>query len=130
MELQKIRSDSVSVLSEFQVVVPSAILLTITVLIDDVLVIWLVHQSLLKIGALLSMHQVINKKTPVRITGRTHGPVWFRYTQALLKILVFAASVTLGLSFLEKKSAYGEGYPGSDDTGTKDKNLAKTWTWT
>lgn len=90
----------------FQVAIPSAISSTITVLVVDVLVICLVHNCLHKIGAFLTFRQVLVKKKLVRIsemwfesfTGSTYGPTWFRYTQAVLKILVFSASIVLSLS--------------------------------
>lgn len=90
----------------YRIAVPSVIVSTIAVLVVDVLVIWLVHHSLLRFGSFLTLRQVLNKKRPVLIseiwfedfTGRTHGPLWFRYTQALLKITVFFASIALSLS--------------------------------
>lgn len=93
----------------YEVAIPSAVLSTITVLVVDVLVVLLIHHSLLKMGKLLALRHVLLKKKAIRIsemrfedlTGRTHGPIWFRYTQALLKVMVFAASVMLSLFVFE-----------------------------
>lgn len=78
------------------------------------------HHSLLKIGAFLTVRQALHKKARVRIsemwfeyfTGRTQGPCWFRYTQAWVKMIVFAAAVVLSLSFTagsEFRSSYTPG---------------------
>lgn len=89
------RREFAEIPSTFSVYVPSTVISTVTVLVVDVLVLWFVHHALLKIGALLTVRQVLLKKMPVRfsemtfeyLTGRTHGPLWFRYTQALVKVI-------------------------------------------
>lgn len=75
--------------------------------VADVLALMLVHHSLHRVGAFLALRQLLNKKKAVKIselwfeelTGCTHGPLWFRYTQAGIKFCVFAASIALSLSF-------------------------------
>lgn len=110
MEAQKTRIDVNPEVWNDGFAVAPAIVWTSTVLVVDVFVIWLLHHTLLKIGAFLTLRQVLDKKKPVRIsemwfehfTGRTHGPLWFRYTQAVLKTVVFAAAVTLSLCYFDR----------------------------
>lgn len=90
----------------YEVPIHSSFLSVFAVLIVDVLVLWVIHHSLHKIGALLALRQLLHDKRAVKIselwfencTGRTHGPLWFRYTQTMLKMTVFVASIVLSLS--------------------------------
>lgn len=90
----------------YQVEVNSAILSTIMVVVVDVLVVCLVLHSLHAVGAFLTARRVLSQQKSMSIsemrfeefTGRTRGPLWFRYTQALLKIMVFSASIVMSLS--------------------------------
>lgn len=114
-----------------EVAIPSAILSTITVLVVDVLVVLLLHHSLLKMGTLLAMRQLLAKKKALRVselwfeylTGRTHGPPWFRYVQALLKTIVFAASIVLSLSLNGSSRDLLERIPGQTILVQNPRNL-------
>lgn len=72
MALERVRAEQLELDWGHQRPVPSPFASTITFSIVDVFVIWLLQLCLLKIGAFLTLRQVLDQERPVRISE-----MWF-----------------------------------------------------
>lgn len=84
----------------------SSLVTTLLVLLLDVVALWLLDTALLRVAAYLNARAVYDARKSIKISdvwfesvsGRSHGPVWFRAAQVALKLLMFTCSIAVRLS--------------------------------
>lgn len=85
---------------------PSSIATTISVLSLDVFALWILDFALLRVAAYLNGRVLYDEHNSVEISdvwfegisGHSHGPMWFRKSQVVLKMLLLVCSMIVGLS--------------------------------
>lgn len=78
---------------------PSAVVITLFVLVLDVLALWIISFALLQIAAYLNTRKVYDRHQAVEfVPGRSHGPIGFRVFQVVLTVVLFASSIAVCLS--------------------------------
>lgn len=91
---------------QWELSLPSSVVSTLFVLVLDVFALWLIDAALVRIAAYLNAREIYDRHNAVQIsdvwfesmTGRSHGPMWFRRTQVVLKAVLLASSIAVGLS--------------------------------
>lgn len=84
----------------------SSIVTTFADLLLDVIGLWLLDHALLRVAVYLNSCEVYDAHNSIRISdvwfesvsGRSHGPMWFRKAQVALKLVMLACSIAVGLS--------------------------------
>lgn len=85
---------------------PSSFVTTFLVLFVDVIALWLLDNALLRVAAFLNARVVYDTQKSIKvsdvwfesISGRSHGPVWFRKAQVAIKFVMLVCSIAVGLS--------------------------------
>lgn len=85
---------------------PSSVVSSLLVLVEGVIALWQLDRALLRVAAYLNAAEVYDEHKPIkvsdvwfeRVSGRSHGPVWFRKTQVALKLGMLTCSKAVGLS--------------------------------
>lgn len=91
---------------KWEIPLSASVASTSLVLVLDVLALWLIDVSLVQIAAYLNALEICDRQNAVEIsdvlfeslTGRSHGPMWFRKAQVGLKVVLLACSIAVGLS--------------------------------
>lgn len=85
---------------------PSSVVSTLLVLVVDVIALWFLDRALRGVAAYLNAAEVYDERKSIktsdvwfeRVSGRSHGPVWFRKTQVAVKAGMLICSIAVGLS--------------------------------
>lgn len=91
---------------EWEQSLPSSVVTTLLVLLLDVVALLLFDTAFLRVAAFLNARELYDAHNAINVSdvwleslsGRSHGPLWFRKLHVLLKLALLACSITVGLS--------------------------------
>lgn len=90
----------------WEIALSSSLASTFLDIVLDVFAIWLIDAALIRIAVFLNACELYDEHNTIQIsdvwfvglTGRSHGPMWFRKTQVAVKVLLLVWSISIGLS--------------------------------